>query len=191
MCRKNDELQKAIVWFQQQSGYLWLISTITQRNLDVRLCGRQRSKRSENMCGGVCSGGSIFVFVRPIFSIWTTTFAFRHRSWFFQSVYILRCCGAVCISSSVLVVSLKTVFDIFMAFGVCAIVSSECVGCDSDELARTLLHLHRTAPCLPPTSADLGKMPPVQLKNMPPLTHSASYYDYSCTHPLMMMSREV
>lgn len=43
--------------------------------------------------------------------------------------------------------------------------------------------LHRTAPCLPPTSADLGKMPPVQLKNLPPLTYAASYFFfYSSTH---------
>lgn len=66
-------------------------------------------------------------------------------SFFFspQCTYILCCCAAVCASSSTLVVSLKTDFDIFMAFGVYAIVSSECVGCDSDELARTLL---RTGP---------------------------------------------
>lgn len=60
-----------------------------------------------------------------------------------QCTYILCCRAAVCASSSALVVSLKTDFDIFMAFGVYAIVSSECVGCDSDELARTLL---RTGP---------------------------------------------
>lgn len=37
------------------------------------------------------------------------------------------------------VVSLKSESDILMAFGVSAIVSTECVGCDSNKLARTLL----------------------------------------------------
>lgn len=53
-----------------------------------------------------------------------------------------RCCAGVFVSSSALAVSLKTEFDILMAFGVDAIVSSECVGCDSDELAGTLLELY-------------------------------------------------
>lgn len=53
-----------------------------------------------------------------------------------------RCCAGVFVSSSALAVSLKTEFDILMAFGVDVIVSSECVGCDSDELAGTLLELY-------------------------------------------------
>lgn len=48
--------------------------------------------------------------------------------------------------------------------------------------------LHRTAPCFPPTSADLGKMPRVQLKNlMPPHRHTLAH----SPHPLLLMSREV
>lgn len=48
--------------------------------------------------------------------------------------------------------------------------------------------LHRTEPCFPPTSADLGKMPPVQLKNlMPPHRHTLAH----TPHPLMLMSREL
>lgn len=55
----------------------------------------------------------------------------------------MSCCRAVvCASSSAPAVSLKTEFDILMAFGVDAIVSSDCVGCDSDELAGTLLELY-------------------------------------------------
>lgn len=61
-------------------------------------------------------------------------------------------------SSSALAVSLTTEFDILVAFGVDAIVSSERVGCDSDELAGTLLELYAGLLHLPlPPPQDLGK----------------------------------
>lgn len=84
-------------------------------------------------------------YILPSFSISTTPLL----------IYLYRFCPrflccSLCVFFPAIVVSLKTEFDILVAFGVSAIVSSECVGCDSDELARTLPQLsHWTAPCLP------------------------------------------
>lgn len=106
-------------------------------------------------------GGSFYIL--PSVSILTTPFAFGDRSCYFpecvsSAVAPLYFYFFLCALSPVSAVCLKTEFDILMAFGVSLIVSSECVGCNSNELARTLLQLlHWTAPRLPLTSAVLGK----------------------------------
>lgn len=51
-------------------------------------------------------------------------------------------------------VSLKSEPDILMAFGVSTIVSAECVGCDSNELAQTSLQ-HYVAFSCPPLVSPL------------------------------------
>ncbi len=63
-----------------------------------------------------------------------------------------------------------------MEFGVCAIVSSECVGCDSNELARTRSSFALDCSVPPSYLGRFRKMPPVQLKNLPPLTYAASEF---------------
>lgn len=68
------------------------------------------------------------------------------RRWLFQSF------SCLCTPSSVRLASFESGFDILMAFGVCAIVSSQRVGCCGVELARTFAAaLFRTAPCLAPS----------------------------------------
>ncbi len=67
-------------------------------------------------------------------------------------------------------VSLKSEADILMAFGVSTIVSAECVGCDSNELAQTSLQHHVAFSCPPLVS----RLPHVDRSLILPM--------YQCSH---------
>lgn len=90
-----------------------------------------------------------------------------------------------------MVVSLKTEFDILMAFGVSAIVSSECVGCDSINSHEPCYSFGLDCSLSPSYRGRFKEMPPVQLKNLPPLTYAASDFFFLSPRPLMIIAREV
>lgn len=114
-------------------------------------------------------GGSFYV--SPIFSILTAPFAFRHRSWFFflfsprvyiSSVVVLL---AVCASSSVACCLFKNwVWHFHGIWCLCDCIKRMCGLRQRWTGTNPAAALHWTAPCFPPTSADLGKCLQCSLK---------------------------